>query len=76
MRKLVPKRATLADAFRLFKRAVEIRQLVEQELAKPDGVRVPADLAKRVHAYLVEHPEVPWDNAVAAIAGWEAEDER
>jgi hypothetical protein len=42
----------------LFKRGVEIRQLVQQELAKPDGVRVPADLMKRVRAYLVEHPEV------------------
>jgi hypothetical protein len=44
--------------------------LVEQELAKPNAVRVPADLAKQVRAYLVEHPEVPWDVAIATIAGW------
>jgi hypothetical protein len=25
---------------------------------------------KRVRAYLAEHPDVPWDAAVAAIAGW------
>jgi hypothetical protein len=31
---------------------------------------VPAHLEQQVRAYLAEHPEVPWDAAVAAIAGW------
>jgi hypothetical protein len=70
VRKLVPQRADLADAYRHFKRSVRIRQLVEQELAKPEAIAVPADLFKRVRAYLVEHSEVPWDVAVAVIAGW------
>ena len=70
VRKLVPPRTLLADTYRLFKRGVAIRQLVEQELAKPNAVRVPADLAKQARAYLVEHPEVPWDVAIATIAGW------
>jgi hypothetical protein len=70
VRKLVPGRADLADAYRHFQRGVRIRQLVEQELAKPDAIRVPADLVTQVRAYLAEHPEVPWDVAVAVIAGW------
>ena len=70
VRKLVPKRATLVDTYKLFKRGVEIRELVEQGLAKPNGIRVPADLVKQVHAYLEENPEAPWDAAVAHIAGW------
>ena len=39
VRKLVPPRTLLADTYRLFKRGVAIRQLVEQELAKPNAVR-------------------------------------
>ena len=68
--KLVPSQDTLADAYCMFTRGVEIRQLVQQELAKPDGSAAPADLEQRVRAYLLKHPEVSWDYAVAVIAGW------
>ena len=30
-------------------------------------IDIPADLDERVRAYLDEHPEMPWDAAVAAI---------
>jgi len=68
--KLIPARNGLAAAYRLFKRGVAIRKLVETELAKPDGIRVPANLDKQVRAYLADHSDVPWDAAVARIAGW------
>ena len=67
VRKLVPVRSTLDDAYRMFKRGERIQQLIDAELAKPNDVRVPKDLARRVRAYLQEHPEVPWDAAVARI---------
>jgi hypothetical protein len=66
--KVVPKKADLIEAFRLFKEGERIRELVEKELAKPNGAAVPADLEKRVRAYLKKHPEVPWDIAVRHIA--------
>ena len=56
MRKVVPKKAELVEAFRLFKDGERIRKLVEAEIAKPNGVAVPADLEKRVRAYLKQHP--------------------
>ena len=37
---------------------------------KPNAVRVPADLAKRVRAYLARHPEGSRDVVIATIAGW------
>ena len=70
VRKVVPKNDELAAAFRLFKRGVRIRKLVEDEIARLRGGSVPADLRKRVQAYLAQHPEMPWDVAVAHIAGW------
>jgi hypothetical protein len=68
VRKVVPDAATLAEAYRTFVRGEEIRRLIAPELAKPNDVRVPKDLKRRVQAYLQEHPEVPWDVAVARIA--------
>jgi hypothetical protein len=68
VRKLVPARSALDDAYRLFKHGERIQQLIDAELAEADDVRVPKDLKRRVQAYLQEHPEVPWDVAVARIA--------
>ncbi len=69
MGKLIPPRADL-DALPAVQARRSDSSVVEQELAKPDGMRVPADLIKQVRTYLAEHPEVPWDVAVATIAGW------
>ena len=67
VRKIVPVRDTLADAYRQFRRGERIQQLIDVELAKPDNAPVPRDLVRQVRAYLEEHPEVPWDAAVAHI---------
>lgn len=68
--KIVPRRKLLAETYRHFTRGEQLRQLVEAELAKHVTIKVPADLVERVNAYLAEHPECPWDAAVATIAGW------
>ena len=67
VRKIVPARSTLDDAYRLFRRGERIQKLIDAELAKPDDGPVPRDLVRSVRAYLAEHPEVPWDAAVAHI---------
>ena len=54
--KVVPKKAELVEAYRQFQNGERIRKLVEAEIAKPNGVAVPADLEKRVRAYLKQHP--------------------
>ena len=68
VRKVVPKKADLIEAFNLFKNGERIRKLVEAEIAKPNGAAVPADLDKRVRAYLKQHPHLSWDAAVRHIA--------
>jgi hypothetical protein len=68
VRKVVPKKAELAEAFRLFKEGERIRKIVEAEQAKANGVAVPRDLVKRVNAYLEQHPAEPWDAAVRYLA--------
>ena len=67
VRKIVPERSVLDEAYRLFGRGERIRKLIDAELAKPDDGPVPKDLERKVRAYLKGHPEVPWDAAVAHI---------
>ena len=73
VRKIVPASKDLDNAYRLFKRGVAIRDLVNIEIRKHTKLRVPNDLAQRVRTYLDTHAEVPWDTAVAIIAGWQTE---
>ena len=73
VKKVVPKKTDLDEAYRLFKRGVHIRKIVADEIAKYGKPPVPKDLAKQVRAYLEEHPECPWDEAIAHIAGYTAD---
>jgi hypothetical protein len=68
--KVIPKAEALADAYRLFARGARARPIVEKALATvmTADIPVPADLEKRVRAYLAKHPEMSWDDAVAALA--------
>jgi hypothetical protein len=70
VRKVVPERSILDEAYRLFKRGDAINLMIVAELAKPDDIQVPTDLEHQVRACLSTHPECPWDAAVARIAGW------
>ncbi len=57
--KVIPDARKLADAYRLFIRSEHARRVVEEALAAMPTTEIatPADLAERVRAYLVEHPE-------------------
>jgi hypothetical protein len=70
--KLVPDPDLLASAYR---RACQIGILNRALAAAADGARrqaaeiaLPDDLVGRVRAYLAEHPEEPWDAAIARLA--------
>ncbi len=71
VRKVIPEPAGLADAFRMFIRSTmeaeaRVKAVLDEIAAK--SVPIPADLAKRVAAYLKTHPTASWDAAVAVIA--------
>ncbi|HEY8128944.1 MAG TPA: hypothetical protein VIF39_09575, partial [Hyphomicrobium sp.] len=71
IKKRVPPKAMLDDAYRLFARGQRIEEIVAEALAKkPVGIDVaaPSDIAERVRDYLADHPQERWDDAVAAIA--------
>jgi hypothetical protein len=69
VRKILPKKNDLQDAFRLFARSNAIETIVERELEnfEPDEIEVPVDLEERVRKYLEKHPSVRWDAALAEI---------
>jgi Topoisomerase 6 subunit A/Spo11, Toprim domain len=71
VKKIVPDKKELAEAYRLFRRGKAIDEIVQRELQKfdPGAVEVPADLEKRVRKHLSKHPADRWDAAVEAIAG-------
>ena len=69
VKKTVPSADQLSNAYRLFVRGAKARRVAEEALrnSEHDPVDVPADLDEQVRAYLAEHPEEPWDDAVEAI---------
>jgi DNA topoisomerase VI subunit B len=67
-RKVVPDVQVLAEAYRMFKREPHIQAAVAAEKGRLGSIPVPADLEFKVREYLAEHPEVPWDAAVAHLA--------
>jgi DNA topoisomerase VI subunit B len=71
--KVVPDPEVLTSAYR---RACQIRILNRALAAAADDARrqaaeidVPDLLVERVRAYLAKHPEEPWDDAIASLAG-------
>ena len=66
--KVMPDAQVLADAYRMFKREPHIQAAVAAEKARLGNMPVPADLKQQLRGYLTEHPEVPWDAALAHIA--------
>ena len=70
VRKIIPDKETLAEAYRLFARGRHIEQIIERELKNADAgnVRVPAGLARQVRKALTENPKQRWDGAVREIA--------
>ncbi len=69
--KVVPDREVLEAAYR---RAYEVQLLnnavtdaAERAATRASETPLPDDLDEQVRAYIEEHPEKPWDDAVAAI---------
>jgi hypothetical protein len=71
--KVVPDASAMVEAYAAFRREQIAHPVFERYLARlaQRAVAVPADLEARVHAYLGEHPEEAWDNAVRSIAAKE-----
>jgi hypothetical protein len=71
VKKIVPTKADLAEAYRTFAHGREAEKVIKRELAKLSGasVAVPHDLKAQVEDYLRRHPTTRWDEAVAAICG-------
>jgi hypothetical protein len=67
--KVIPEADILREAFRAFKRGAQARAVLEAEVENLNNATFepPADLAKRVRAYLDKNPTSPWDAAVSAI---------
>jgi hypothetical protein len=67
--KVIPSTELLAEAFTTFERGRLAYQALRAELERlnKEPVEVPADLADRVKAHLVEKPTATWDSAVKAI---------
>jgi hypothetical protein len=70
IKKLVPKVDLLRDAYRLFINNKRVEKIVEKTIENlgNDDIAVPENLGARVAAHLKQHPELRWDQAVAAIA--------
>jgi hypothetical protein len=75
--KVVPPKDQLAEAYRLFARSQLIEEAVEEAIAELDDeeIAAPDDIEARVRAYLAEHPDEPWKNAVRDAAGAAPDDE-
>ena len=69
-RKVVPVKATLAEAYGAFRREANARPVVEAEFERLAriAIKAPSDLEARVKQYLTEHPAETWDDAVRQIA--------
>ena len=67
--KIVPNKTMLAHTYRAIPHNDLAKPAIEQAIAEASKtpVAVPADLRKRVDAYLEAHPHIPWDVAVAKI---------
>jgi hypothetical protein len=71
VKKIIPDKAELADAYRLFARSHAAEQIVKRELNKLNGdaaVQVPRDIQSQVRQHLSRHPADRWDAAVAEIS--------
>jgi Topoisomerase 6 subunit A/Spo11, Toprim domain len=70
IKKLVPGANLLGDAYRLFVRSKRVEKIVEETIndIEDDEIVAPSNLAARVTAHLRQHPELRWDEAVAATA--------
>jgi len=74
IKKVVPDKKQLAEAYQMFTRSMLIEEVVDKaiEESDPQDVKVPRDLEKKIREHLKENPEQRWDQAVNIIAGGDA----
>jgi hypothetical protein len=70
IRKIIPEKDLLARAYEAAARTRQVQEIVDRVLRDTAmTVTVPDDLHVQVEAFLHEHPEMRWDEAVHIIAG-------
>jgi hypothetical protein len=71
VQKIVPDDDLLREAYQLYAKNKRVEKIVAKAISELDDedITVPDDLAARVTEYLREHPELRWDEAIAAIVG-------
>jgi hypothetical protein len=76
--KVVPPKPVVEEVYTAFVRSERAQAALKEELdrSKDEAVAVPAELMERVAAFLDEHPEGTWDDAVRQIADDDAQKER
>jgi hypothetical protein len=70
IKKIVPGKDKLAEAYRLFARSHAVEKIMRRELKKLNGdaaVHVPRGIEKRVCQHLTENPADRWDAAVRRV---------
>ena len=71
IKKIVPNKDLLDDAYRLAIRNDATKKIIARELKKLNGaaaVKPPSNLSTQVRQYLKTHPQARWDEAVNKIA--------
>jgi hypothetical protein len=71
IKKIVPGKGKLAEAYRLFARSHVAEKIVRRELKRLNGdavVQIPRDIEKQVRQHLAQNPADRWDAAVRRIA--------
>ena len=71
IKKIVPHKDLLDDAYRLAIRNDATKKIISRELKKLNGaaaVKPPSNLSTQVRQYLKTHPQARWDEAVNKIA--------
>jgi len=69
VRKVIPDKERLADAYRLFVRSDRTKAIVEAAIAgmADEPIAVPRDLDKQVRAILRKEPALSWETAVRKV---------
>jgi hypothetical protein len=78
IKKIIPDKDELAEAYRLFVRSQRVVEIIEKTLREEDGdfdTPVPSDLERRVKTYLTKNSSERWDDAVMSIVEEDSSDE-